>query len=62
MSAVRFGAVFVPQAIVGLLVPDPIVQASQASATLISQIVIPKPRRYYVWVYDLEGEKVAVIA
>lgn len=62
MSAVRFGAVFVPQAIVGLLVPDPIVQASQASAILISQVLIAKPRTYYVWVYDLEGEKVAVIA
>ena len=62
MSTVRFGAVLASPSINSLVIPDLVVQASQASAVLISQIVIPKPRRYYVWVYDLEGEKVAVIA
>lgn len=39
-----------------------VIQDSLASVDMQSLVVIPKPRSYYVWVYDLSGEKVAVIA
>lgn len=62
MSAVRFGAALAEVSLNVQLVPEPVIQASQASAVLSSRRVILKPRAYYLWVYNLEGEKVAVIA
>ena len=62
MSSVRFGAALADVAPSSILTPDPVVQDSFASAALLSLIVLAKPRRFYIWVYDLQGERVAVIA
>lgn len=44
------------------LVPSSVDQDSTATATLTSKAISAKPIRHYVWVYDLSGTKVDVLA
>jgi len=61
MSA-RFTAVLAPSGLAVELDPDPIVQSSTVTATIIAKGVSARPARHYVWVYDLSGTKVDVVA
>jgi hypothetical protein len=62
MSSARFTAFFGDKTIPIELNPDPIVQGNSATATLTSNFVQSIPNRHYVWVYNLAGVKVDVIA
>ena len=62
MSAVRFGAAVADTSVTVLLDPDPIVQSSTVTATLTVKGASARPTRHYVWIYDLTGTKVDVIA
>ena len=45
-----------------LLVPAEVQQESSATVSLTIKGVSARPSRHYVWVYDLSGTKVDVIA
>lgn len=62
MSAVRFGAAVAETSVTVVLDPDPIVQSSTVTATMTVKGASVRPARHYVWVYDLSGTKVDVIA
>lgn len=62
MSSARFSAVFGDRRVPVDLNPDPVIQASSATATLTSNFIQSIPNRHYVWVYNLAGVKVDVIA
>jgi hypothetical protein len=61
MSA-RFTAALTNAAVVVVLDPDPIVQSSTVTATMTVKGSSVRPARHYVWIYDLTGTKVDVIA
>jgi len=42
--------------------PGAVVQASVASASMISKALPAVPSRHYIWIYDISGVKSDVIA
>lgn len=62
MSTARFTAAIA----VGLptvdIDPDSVVQGSLAGASLKAKAIALAPSRHYVWIYDVSGVKVDVIA
>lgn len=62
MSSARFTASLVGTVPEVLLDPDPVIQESTASVSLTAKGVSARPTRHYVWVYDLSGTRVDVIA
>ena len=62
MSTARFTAALAPLNLVGEISPTEIVQGSSATATMTAKSASAVPARHYVWVYDLNGTKVDVLA
>jgi hypothetical protein len=62
MSGVRFSAAIATIVPTIELNPDVVLEGSSAQATLTTHFVQSIPIRHYVWVYNLAGVKVDVIA